>query len=173
MINATNKLKYFVPVRFDNHWKIKKGVAYINGMAVIMTDKPTLLIYEDQTFVAGQDTFIESTAENGNAVVFEDNGETGYFYAVDRNGHLNILDALHIYNVADVIDTDKPSIIKILWTEDFMKAVLSINNYYHTIFNFKEKAGYCRNGFPNSNSSWTLIDERVLTDELIDKISKD
>jgi hypothetical protein len=138
-----------------------------------MNDKPTLLIYEDQTFTVGQDTFIDSTAKNGNAVVFEDNEETGYFYAVDINDDSNILDALHIYNVADVIDKDKSSTIRILWTTDFMKAVLSINNYYHAIFDFKAKAGYCRNGFPNSNSSWTLINERVLTDELIDKLSQD
>ena len=142
-------------------------------LAAIMNNKPTLLIYEDQTFTIGQDTFIDSTAENGNAVVFEDNEETGYFYAVDRNHNLNILDALHIYNVADVIDKHKPSTIRILWTVDFMKAVLSINNYYQAIFDFKEKAGYCRNGFPNSHSSWTLINERVLTDELINKLSKD
>ena len=138
-----------------------------------MNDKPILLIYEDQTFTVGQDTFIDSTAENGNSVVFEDNEETGYFYAVDIDNDLNILDALHIYNVADVIDKDKPSSIRILWSTDFMKAVLSINNYYHAIFDFKAKAGYCRNGFPNSKSSWTLVNERFLTDELIETFSKD
>jgi hypothetical protein len=138
-----------------------------------MNDTPTLLIYEDQTFTVGQDTFIDSTADNGNTVVFEDNEETGYFYAVDRNDNLNVLDALHIYNVADVVDKAMPSKIKVLWTQDFMKSVLSINNYYHAIFDFKARAGYCRNGFPNSKSSWTLIDERVLTDELIDKLFKD
>lgn len=138
-----------------------------------MSDKPTLLIYEDQVFTVGHDTFIDSTTENGNAVVFDDNEETGYFYAVDINNDLSILDALHIYNVADVIDKDKPSTIRILWTTDLMKAVLSINNYYHAIFDFNAKAGYSRNGFPNSNRSWTLINERVLTAELIDKLLQD
>ena len=137
-----------------------------------MSNKPTLLIYEDQTFTVGQDTYVDSTVENGNAVVFEDNEETGYFYAVDINNDFKILDALHIYNVAAVIDKEKPSTIKVLWTEDLMKAVLSINNYYHAVFDFKARAGYCRNGFPSSNSSWTLINERVLTDELIDKLSR-
>ena len=138
-----------------------------------MNDKLTLLIYEEQTFTVGQDTFIDSTAENNNTVVFEDNEETGYFYALDRYEELSILDALHIYNVADVIGRDKPSTIKILWTEDLMKAFLSINNYYHAVFDFKEKAGYCRNGFPNSHGRWTIISERVLTDELLYKLSKD
>jgi hypothetical protein len=142
-------------------------------LAVIMNDTPTLLIFTDETFTVGQDTFIDSTADNGNGVVFEDNQETGYFYAVDINDDLKILDALHIYNVADVIDKDKPSTIKILWTLDNQKVFLSINNYYHALFDFKEKAGYCRNGFPDANSNWTEIKERVLTDELIHKLSKD
>jgi len=138
-----------------------------------MNETPILIIYEEQTFTVGQDTFVDSTADNNNAVVFEDNEETGYFYAVDRTAGLNILDALHIYNVSDVIDRHKPSTLKILWTEDLTKAFLSINNYYHAVFDFKNKAGYCRNGFPNSNDSWTIIKERYLTDELIHKLSKD
>ena len=132
-----------------------------------MSDKPKIIIYEDQTFIVGQDTFLNSTAENNNAVIFEDNEGTGYFYAVDRNNNLDILDALHIYNVADVTDKDKPSKVKILWTEDLNKGLLSINDYYHSVFDFQNKAGYCRTGFPSSNSKWALISERLLTDSLI------
>ena len=138
-----------------------------------MNDHPTLLTYAEQTFTVGQDTFIDSTAENNNAVVFEDNEETGYFYAVDRSRDLDILDALHIYNVGDIVDRHKPSILKILWTEDLTKAILSINNYYHAVFDFKNKAGYCRTAFPNPNSTWTVIKKRLLTDELIEQISND
>jgi hypothetical protein len=137
-----------------------------------MTDKPKLIIYEEQTFKVGEDTFIDSTAENNNAVVFEDNCETGYFYAVDRNDNLKVLDGLHIYDVSNVTDKHKPSILKILWTEDESKAFLSINNYYHAVFDFKNKAGYCRNGFPETNNSWTKIKERKLTEILIDDLSK-
>ena len=49
-----------------------------------MKETPSLIIYEEQVFTVGEDTFIDSTAENNNAVFFEDNEETGYFYAVDR-----------------------------------------------------------------------------------------
>ena len=135
-----------------------------------MKNKPALLIYKEQTCTVGQDIYIDSAVENGNTVVFEDNEETGYFYAIDLNHDLEILDALHIYDVANVVDKNKPSLIKILWTEDLSKAVLSINNYYHAVFDFKVRAGYCRSGFPNSNSSWTLVDERFLTDELLGKL---
>ena len=132
-----------------------------------MSNKSKIIIYEEQTYKVGQDTFIDSTAENNNAVVFEDDGETGYFYAVYRNKCLHILDALHIYNVMDITDKYMPSTIKILWTEDLNKAILSINNYYHAVFDFQNRAGYCRTGFPPANSEWTIVPDRLLTDELI------
>ncbi len=136
-----------------------------------MNNKPSIIIYEEVSFTVGKVTFINSTAENNNAVVFEDNEETGYFYAVDSNNNVDILDALHIYNVSDVIDKDKPSTVKILWTVDLQKAFLSINDYYHAIFDFQNKAGYCRNGFPSSNTKWTRIFQRQLTDKLILELS--
>ena len=57
-------------------------------------------LLQERTFTAGEETFVEcdSTA-NSFGVVFEDDGVTGYFYAVEkREGEaLKILDALHIY----------------------------------------------------------------------------
>jgi len=132
-----------------------------------MTEFRTLIIHEEETFTVGEETFIDSVADNQNAVVFEDNCETGYFYAVDKNNDTKILDALHIYNVADIRDKTKPSSAKILWTEDDTKAFLYINNYCHAIFDFDTKAGYCRNAFPESGTAWTKINERKLTDSLL------
>ena len=137
-----------------------------------MAKKPNLLIYEEQKFNVGQDTFIDSVADNGNAVVFEDNEETGYFYAVDPVGTFSILDALQIYNVANVIDKNEPSLVKILWNETESKAFLSINNYYHAVYDFGERVGLCRTGFPNSNGSWTKNEDRKLTDELVKELAK-
>ena len=137
-----------------------------------MTSRSTLIIYEEQIFNVGEDTFVDSIAENNNAVVFEDNCETGYFYAVDTNNNgLKILDGLHIYNVENVTDKDKPSVVKILWTQDMEKAFLSINNYCHAVFDFQNHAGYCRNGFPETYSSWTKVQERKLTASLINELS--
>ncbi len=137
-----------------------------------MTDKPILTIYEERTFKVGDKTFIDSVAENNNAVCFEDNSETGYFYAVNIDDGQKIFDALHIYDVANVIDRHKPSFIKILWSEDLTKAFLSINNYYYAVFDFNTKAGYCRNGFPESKGSWTKVKERKLTDDLLEDLAK-
>jgi len=138
-----------------------------------MTEKPKIIIYVEQTFTVGEDTFVDSTAENDSAVIFEDNTETGYFYAIDRSEKdLKILDALHIYNVENVVDKDKPSVVKILWSEDLTLVFLSINNYYHAVFDFKNQAGYCRNAFPEAKKSWTKVKQRKLTDELILELSK-
>ena len=83
------------------------------------------------------------------AVVFEDDGETGYFYGLDTTRADNpILDALHIYNVNNVTDKDIPSNLEIVWSTDGLKSALVINLYPHAVFNFESKRGYCRTGFP-------------------------
>jgi hypothetical protein len=62
-------------------------------------------LMQEQRFIRGGDVFIESFAqENKHGVVFEDDGETGYFYAVERDDEgpgMRVLDALHIYEVPD------------------------------------------------------------------------
>lgn len=133
-------------------------------------NKPILILYKEETITIGQDTFIECVAENNNAVVFEDNTETGYFYAISMHTSMKILDALHIYNVANIIDKEKPSVISVLWTEDLNMAFLSINHYYHAVFDFNQRAGYCRNGFPNANRNWTQVKERTLTDTWLEEL---
>ena len=50
------------------------------------------------------------------AVVFEDDGQTGYFYALDtRNEQQPIATALHIYNVDNVTDAQLLGKIQICW----------------------------------------------------------
>lgn len=83
---------------------------------------------------------------------------------------MKVLDGLHIYNVENITDKDKPSVVKILWTQDLTKAFLSINDYYHAVFDFQSHAGYCRNGFPETNNGWTKVKERKLTASLIDEL---
>ncbi len=125
----------------------------------------------EEIFTVGHDTFFESVSPTSSyGVTFEDDLTTGYFYAVDTKPDLKIIDALHIYNVADVVDKDKPSKIQITWSNDGLIASLLINSYCHAIFDFKHNAGYCRNGFPESNGDWVKVKERSLTDNLISDI---
>ena len=106
--------------------------------------------------------------------VFEDDGETGYFYAYEPSGEKNdvpILDAVHIYNVANVTDRDRESVAMIVWDGSGMRCALLINDYPHAVFDFEKREGYCRENFPNfedrdgrrwrrSDHSWS--DEAIL-----------
>jgi hypothetical protein len=84
-----------------------------------------------------------------NGVVFQDDGETGYFYALDlTKSDDQIVDALHIYNVGSVTDRHLPSTLCIIWSEDGTKAALLINGYAHAVFDFSARRGFCRTNFP-------------------------
>jgi hypothetical protein len=111
----------------------------------------------EQTIRVGEKTLIECPSPTTQfAVVFEDDGETGYFYGLDDSAEGNpILDALHIYNVDAVSDKDQPSVVQIAWTEDGMKSALFINRYPHAVFDFAAKRGYCRTNFPPPDGKWT------------------
>lgn len=136
-----------------------------------MNNQVKLIIYTEELLNIGHTTSVESEVESGNCVVFQDNGETGYFYAIDIiNEEIIVLDALHIYNVKDVINTSDDCLVKILWTEDKTKAILSINNYYHALLDFKNKKGYSRTGFPEASKVWKSQTNRQLTDALLDEL---
>jgi hypothetical protein len=96
------------------------------------------------------------------SVFFEDDGETGYFYALDHQGDPKnrIVDAVHIYNAANVADKQKPSELSILWSPDGTKCALLINDYPHAAFDFAARHGYCRTNFPNFSDSdnWNRSD---------------
>jgi hypothetical protein len=59
-------------------------------------------------------SIVEGAAPESHYVaVFEDDGDTGYFYALDPSFDGNpIQDAVHIYNVSNVTDRAKPSVVK-------------------------------------------------------------
>lgn len=132
-------------------------------------------LLKDQAFVAGEETFIESSSsENNYAVVFEDDTETGYFYAIElskETGGQQILDAVHIYEAGDIEAEKRPGVIKIIWSTDWLKCALLINNYCHALFDFARQGGYCRNAFPPANEIWTK-GERLLTDEMVTAVFK-
>lgn len=104
----------------------------------------------DQELIVGRATVAEAPAQEGPyVVVFEDDEDTGYFYALDTSADENpIQDALHIYNASDVTDREKPSTLRIGWSMDHSKAVLLINDYPHAVFDFQARQGYCRTAFP-------------------------
>jgi hypothetical protein len=142
-------------------------------------------LMQEQDWVAGQDLFIESfSPESRFGVVFEDDGEAAYFYAVEKDATgagIKILDALHIHESAERTgreDSGDPPLgpktdprpgeadLKIIWSRDWLKCALVIDGFVHALFDFEAQGGYNINEFPPPNSVWTR-GERRLTDEMI------
>jgi hypothetical protein len=105
----------------------------------------------EQTFQPGDGVFVACDAPGQpNSAFFEDDGETAYFYAVDLTRSDNmILDAVQIYNVANVTDRDRLSTLSIVWSEDGLRCALQINGHSHAPFDFSAEREYCRTNFPN------------------------
>jgi hypothetical protein len=138
-------------------------------------------LMQEKDIVQGEDIFIESVSpENRYGVVFEDDGDTAYFYALEMDesgGGMKILDALHIYEAPDPNDPPPPgtgggpgtSKLLIVWSKDWMKCALVLDGYCQAIFDFEAHGGYSINEFPEPNGIWTNGD-RKLTNELIQKL---
>ena len=121
----------------------------------------------------GQKVFLDSySPENSYGVAFEDDGESGYFYALEKTAQSNqprILDALHIFESAERMDDNKPVELMIVWTTDWLKCALILDGSCHALFDFENQGGYNINEFPPPNSFWTKHN-RKLTTEIIQSI---
>jgi len=126
-------------------------------------------LMQEKDIVRGEDSFVESLSpENRYGVVFEDDGETAYFYALEMDetgGGMKILDALHIYEGPD----GETSKLLIVWSKDWMKCALVLDGYCQAMFDFEAQGGYNINQFPPPNDLWTKGD-RKLTNELISRL---
>jgi len=127
-------------------------------------------LMQQQTFVPGEDAFVESLSlENKYGVVFEGNEETGYFYAIEidpETRQQRILDALHIYEAEE--NENKQSTLLIIWSKDWLKCALVIDHECHAVFDFESQGGFNINEFPPPNDFWAK-QERRLTNEIIQK----
>ena len=106
----------------------------------------------------GVQTVIESDAlDSSRGVVFEDDGETGYFYARDYAVKDQLIaDALHIYTARTVSDAEKPVRLRILWDAEWLRSALLLEDVPHAMFDFAEKCGYSKDPFPEPSpeSGW-------------------
>ena len=120
---------------------------------------PDPILAKTMAIDVGTQTVVESDTLDGlRGVAFEDDGETGYFYARDYRvpQHL-FVDALHVYTVAAVTDKDIPSTVQILWSADSICAALIINQRPHAVFDFHRRCGYSLDNFPEPDpaTGWT------------------
>ncbi|HEY4337948.1 MAG TPA: DUF2251 domain-containing protein [Puia sp.] len=127
-------------------------------------------LMQEAEWTAGEDLFLESFApENSYGVVFEEDGETAFFYAVEKppaGGELRVLDALHIHETDEETPRLPPAQLKIIWSRDWLKCALVIDGHVHALFDFEAHGGYNINEFPAPNDFWTQGD-RKLSNELI------
>lgn len=130
-------------------------------------------LLKEQDIDLGQDLFIESDSpENNFAVVFEDDTETGYFYAAERNPNtidLRILDMVHIYDVDKIEEQSRHVRLCIIWATDWLSCALVLDNICHAVFDFRNHGGYNLDEFPPPNDFWTK-NERKLTNEIISRL---
>ena len=110
------------------------------------------------TVVPGTPLVVESDVPSGErGVVFEDDGNTGYFYARDsRVPETLFVDAMHVYSVKGVVEADVASTLRIIRSPDFSKLALVINDSPHAVFDFADRIGYCIDAFPEpaEDSGW-------------------
>ena len=121
-------------------------------------------------FRPGIETWIASDSTTSSfSGVFEDDCNTAYFYAYDRaKKDRPILDAVHIYDVVDVVDRDRDSEVEIVWSADGLKAGLPINQRLHAVLNFQAKKAYCRSNFPPPGGAWAGGDREPWDESLSD-----
>ena len=129
-------------------------------------------LMQEREWVPGEDLFLESLSpENEFGVVLEYDGETLYFYAVDRDKEgpgIRVLDALHIWEESEGVVEGQMKLL-ILWSRDWQKCALVIDGRCHAIFDFVAHGGYNVSEFPPPNDTWTQGD-RKLTDEIIKRL---
>ena len=119
-----------------------------------------LKIVASETFRVGQPLVVDADSPVGRyATVFEDDGETGVFYAVDtdiEDGN-PVQDALLVYVAADVTDAELASTLEIGWSDDGLKALLLINDEPHAAIDFARRQGWCQLALPETalNKAWS------------------
>jgi hypothetical protein len=101
-------------------------------------------------FQPGSATLESDSPDTRWAVLFEDEGNAGYFYARDKRLGVDedaIVDGMLIYNVQQT--PGKEMLASIQWSRTGQQAVLYIDGTAQALFDFAAGRGHCRSGFPN------------------------
>jgi hypothetical protein len=90
--------------------------------------------------------------------VFEDDGDTGYFYALDvgREHGEKIVDAIQIYTTTEDFGDDhrEPIVARIVWSDDGKRSGLEIDGQLQAVFDFSNLVGCSLIGFPPASNGW-------------------
>ena len=93
-----------------------------------------------RTIHPGEETVIDVTS-GMYSVVFKDNGETGYVYAMDNGRPEPVLDALHLYNVDqfEKKHAKRTADIEIWASEDGLGTLVKLNGRDEAYFDFADR----------------------------------
>ena len=116
----------------------------------------------------GSKAVLQSDAPSGvHTVVFEDDGDTGYFYALAPGEEaLELLDALHVYNAEQELRGTDCS-LELLWSADGLRAGLRLNGSLWAVFDFERHVGWCRSNFPPPAGRWQGGEREPWNDALL------
>jgi hypothetical protein len=112
-----------------------------------------LKIVASEALRVGRPLVVDADSPAGRyATVFEDDGTSGVFYAVDTDVEdaNPVQDALLVYVAADVTDAELDSTLEIGWSDDGLKALLLINDQPHAAFDFAKRQGWCQLALPEA-----------------------
>ncbi len=89
---------------------------------------------------------------DGCGVVFEDDGESGYFYATDAE-HATVHDALHLFDAGDRAAPAPGDQLFVVWHPSLRRAGLFYGGRFHAVFDFAAHRGVCRDGQPAASAA--------------------
>lgn len=99
----------------------------------------------------GQPARLEAQSPSGSSlVVLEDDGETGYLYALvpGRDGRPAIADAVQVY-IAPASGAASAEVgVRLEWSADGERCGLTLDGELQAVFDFRAQLGACRSGFP-------------------------
>jgi len=92
-------------------------------------------------------------AGSGFAVVFEDDGETGYLYATNEDAN-EIFDALHLYNHGRPGQLEAGDELVVVWNGALKRGGVHYHGAFQAVVDFAKQRAMCRNGFPPADARW-------------------
>ena len=116
-----------------------------------------------QVFQPGRNVFVVNDSPGGPySAFFDDDGEAGYFYAVDLTADELILDVVPVYEAGSITDSSRKASLSIVWSADGQKCALLINGSPHAAFDFAAQRGFSRTRAPRTfkqnQGSWPHSD---------------
>ena len=126
-----------------------------------------LLALEDNLYIGTPKQVGSTSMEQAHlSVMFEDDGESGYFYAIDTTKPNPIVDSLFVYNVTSVEEHQLCRKLEICWANHGKMALLFINDYPHAVFDFERLVGYNHSKYPEPDLM-TMWSHAETTEDLI------